>query len=407
MARPKSNGVLSTPRPVEVMDGRGFGFETREVNTFARANYMDTFGFWQSRFGLYSYMRLNKLNKFTIYSPQGHPLMLQPWNSCSVTPTGSLTVGQRELEPEKAVIFEKFCFDELLDSCFQHFIEWSASGDNMMDANGSAMFNELVNEMMANAALAFRASLASGDLYNVNTVEYSADNTANLTTMFGRTHGTFQGWVKLLMDMASAEGVGHLNQGLMSESDFDETGYTGNIIELYDKLRANAKRPMRTIINQGGVMVGGRSRFTPLFVVSDLMFNAVINEYNALADQVATNRVRISRQEVNNGTGTTPTMIYFIDSTPIIPLSDISVFDAYVEANTHFAGIIGSGNIQMGTSFANIPQNIEDGIAMMFGQETDGGREDYGTYWFRSHMLGKAAIADTDYISSTILQTAG
>lgn len=396
--------VIQAPEIFPVNDGRGFGFSSKDLNAIARAQYMDTFDFWQRQFGLYGFMKMNKLNKFIVWSPQGHPLMLQPYNACSVEPTGSLTMGKRELEPDKAQMFEKFCHDELFDSCFEHWVEFMESGMVDLDENGRAMFGQLVDELLANAALSVRLGLTSGNFYDVSTVEFSPENTANISSLFTRTHGTFTGWVKVALD-ASQTNYPWLNESITTAADFDENGYTGNIIDLYDSLRLKAKRPFQQVINQGGISRGGRFSFTPLMVVSDSYFNAVISQWNAYATQTATNRTRLSVREFGAQNGASPNRVFYIDQTPIVPLSDIAGFDQYVNAQTHFAGIVGSGNIQMGLSFSGIPQDIENGLAMMLAKVTDSSRSDYGNYTFRTHLLGKAAIADPDYMVSTITTT--
>lgn len=407
----KTRGMLTQPEVFPVNDGRGFAFQTKDINTIARQRYMDDFGFYQSRFGLFSYMKLSKLNKFIINNIKGHPLMLQPMNSCSIEPTGSLRIGKRELEAVPAVIKEKFCWDELLDSCFEHFINFSEGGEIEMDEDGMAMFGLLMDEMQANAALATRLSLTTGRFYDVNNVDYNAQNTAELKSLFRKTHPTWEGWVKIAYDAAQSD-FPHLNVDYANSSvvnyntDFDDQGnFKGEISDVFDGLKEKATKSFRKVINRGGVIAGGRFRFTPLFVVSDSFYSAVIREWNALANQVATTRSRLKEVTVGGENGSVPQSIMYIDNIPIVPLSDISGFDEYIQSNTHFAGIIGSGNINLGLSFSDIPQNVEDGIAMMFGHVSDMTRDDYGTYVFLSHMLGRAAIADADYMVSTIGMT--
>lgn len=402
----KTSGMLTQPEVFPVQDGRGFAFSTKEVNTIARQQYMDDFGLYQRLFGVFSYMKLNKLNKFTINNIKGHPLMVQPMNSCTIEPTGSLRIGSRELEAVSAVIKEKFCWDELLNSCFEHFLTWTEGGDVAMDENGMALFGQLMDEVQANAALAVRLSLTSGSFYDVNTVQYSAQNTAELKSLFQRTHGTWEGWIKVAYDAAQQEFPWLNSQVVDYNTEFDSAGnYTGDISDLFDALKARAQKPFLKMINRGGVNTGGRFSFTPLFVLSDSFYNSVITEWNALAAQPATNRTRLTEQMVPNS-GMIPQKVMYIDNIPIIPLSDISGFDQYIAANTHFAGIVASGNINLGLSFSDIPQNIENGIAMQFGRVDDMTRDDYGTYVFLSHMLGRAAIADADYMVSTIGTTA-
>ena len=202
--------------------------------------------------------------------------MLQPMNSCSIEPTGSLRIGKRELEAVPAVIKEKFCWDELLDSCFEHFLTWTEGGDVEMDENGMAMFGLLMDEMQANAALATRLSLTTGDFYNVNTVDYNAQNTAELESLFKRVHNTWQGWVKIAYDSAQSDFPWLNTQSVDYNNDFDSNGdYTGDISDLFDDLKSKARKNFQKLINRGGVNTGGRFSFTPLLVLSDSFYAAV------------------------------------------------------------------------------------------------------------------------------------
>lgn len=387
------------------LPGQGqFFFTAKEINWFLRQMYADDFGFYQRLFRLYTYMPMNKKNKFIIHSPKGHPLMWQPYTSCSYSETGSLTVGRRELEPEPIYMKEGFCHDIIMDSCYEHMIQYAASGMVDLDAEAQEIFRQFIEEVLTNAAWGYRLTLTSGQLYDVNAVEFSADNTANITDLFKRTHGTARGWVKLLHDM-SLDGYGHLDLNLTDSGDFDSLGFfTGSIVELLDALIKNAKKPFRSLINRGGIVQEGRLSFYPLVVLSDGYFQAVVDYYNAEASKIATNRMRITKRNFGGDNTPTPQSVYYLDDRlPIIPLSDVNGYDQYLKGTTQFAGIIASGNVQLGTSFGAIPEDIEDrDIGVMVEREDRISSDKYGRYTVLSHSLVKSALADPDYAVATI-----
>jgi len=385
-----------------------FYFTSQELNELQRAEYADTFGFWQSNYNLYSYMRMNQFRKYILHVPKAHPFAWQPYKSCSVSETGSLTMGQRELEPERIAMHEKFCHDELFDSAYEQMIQYSEGGNVELNGEGVTMFNALVDEILANAALGFRLTGAVGGLYDLSSVAFDADTPATLRDLFTRTHDSFQGWVKLAFDLASTGEAPWLNTPTFDDTQFDSTNtYTGNVVDLFEDLKANAPRPLRQLINRGGMLSRNGQNFMPLIVVSDAFYNAVVRYYNDESEKVATNRMRIVKQVVDNPNPGTPRFVYWLDDQlPIIPLSDLNGFDLYLAGDTHFAGIVASGNIQIGASFAQLPQDIENrDIGVLIARNDDPTRSDYGKYSVRSFGLAKTAIADVDYMVSSIRYT--
>lgn len=394
--------------PNFIPDNGQLFFSAQELNSLQRSAYTDTFGFYQRLFGVFSYMQLNKKNKFVVHTPKGHPLVWQPWKACAYNETGSLTINTRELIPDPIYLKERFCHDELLFSAYEHMLEWSASGMVDLDDEGTRLLNTLIEEFMANAAYGLRMTATAGDLYDISTVPLSADNTATLNELIALTHNTFKGWLKLSMDLAANEGKGWMNLAVTDDQDFDEvTGFTGNILDLFDTLKANARKPLRQLINRGGIVREGRFTFLPLIVLSDSYFNAVVDRYNFESDRVATNRVRLTMRSFGGENSPTPQRVFYLDDMlPIIPMEEINGFDTYLKGQTHFAGIIASGNVQLGSSFAGIPENIENpNIGMMIGRNNDITRDDYGKFSVLSHALTKVAIADPEYFVGTTTYT--
>jgi len=389
-------------------------FSSKDLNSFQRAEYQDTFGFYQQNFGLYSFMRLNRMYKYIVHTPKGTPLVWQSYNSCNYDETGSLTIGQRELTPDPVYMNEKFCHDVLLDSAYEHFLQWGGDGDIDLNEEGQKMLNALIAELMSNAAYGARLSLTGGQLFGNtaagvlgnNNINFDGAVTNNIKDLFYRTHPSVRGWVKLFVDMAASDSqFSHLNMSGILPTQFDSTAnFLGDILDVYDQLRAGAPKPLQQLINRGGIIQAGRQSFTPLFVVSDSMYAALIDAYNRESGLAATNRPRIVPRDVSPAGSAAPSIVYYLDNrVPVVPLCEVNGFDEYLTGQTHFAGIIASGNIQLGTSFTSVPMNVENAdVGMIIERDTSFSNNTYGRYTFASHALMKAALADHQYAVATV-----
>lgn len=375
-----------------------FFFPAKDLNAFQRDEFQDTWGFYQSMFGLYTYMRLNRNLKYVLHQLRGTPMVWQPHNSCTVTPTGSLRIGTQEIEPCRAVMKELFCQDELFDSVYETILEWSGAGALEMDEE---FVNQMLSELLANKAAGERLQLTMGNVFNVNTIDMNDENPQGVAVdyndLFQRTHITCTGWVKTLADLADA-GYSHLNlEELLPEADFTDGDYQGDILDLYDDLKANAQKPLKALINRGGIVGRNGVNYGAGFIVSDTIHAAVAEQYNTESVAIAQNRTRITREAITSGVTARPNMVYYIDGVvPVIPVSEINAYDHLLAGSTHFAGLIASGNIQLGSNFDEV-NDIERGAGMLVQKITDAESDNYGGYVFMSNGLFASAIADKDY----------
>jgi hypothetical protein len=383
-----------------------FFFTHQQLNKISRARYQDDFGFYQRTFNPFTYMPMDRRNNFVVHYPKGTPLMWQPYKACSYESTGSMTLDRRELTPDPIYMREQFCHDILFDSCFEHMLQYTQGGDIVLDNEGIQIFNTLVDELLANAQLGFRISAVAGQIFDVNSVDFSTDNTANLTSLFKRTHPTMKGVLKLAYDMARVSAP-WLDQDLVTASDFDATGeFTGNPVELVEKIMGNARKPLKVLYNRGRVVTNSRFNFMPEIIASDSYYNAFLRQYNDEGKLSMTNRTRLTKEEFNDPQVGRIEVLYLDGRIPIIPLSEINGFDPYVAGNLHALMVTGSGNLQIGASFASLPQDMEGrDIGVMIGRNDDMNDDKYGMYTVLSHALGKTAIADVDYLAGTIKYT--
>jgi hypothetical protein len=352
-------------------------------------------------------MQMNRRNQFVVHYPKGTPLVWQPYQACSYNTTGSITLDRRELTPDPIYMKERFCHDSLMDSCFEHFINYDANGDISLSPEGVRMFNMLIEELMANAQLGFRISAVSGQMFDVDSVNFSMDNTANIEDLFKRVHPTLKGVLKIAYDQAQIDAP-WMDLDVAADTDFDEMGeFTGNPVDAVEAIAAKAPKPLRQLYKRGGTVTGNRFNFLPIIVCSDGWYSAFLRRYNEEGAQVALNRVRLSKRTFGAENSPTPTEVMYLDGrVPIVPLSEITGFDQYVEGNLNFLGIVASGNMQVGSSFTGLPNDIEGrDIGVMIGRDNDMHSDSYGSYTVLSHVLAKTAIADKNYFAGCINHT--
>lgn len=374
-------------------------FPAKSLNMFMRSELHDNFGFYQSNFGIYSYMQLTKRLKYVIHTLFGNPMIWQSHKSCGWDETGALRTGRTELEPCTAKINESWCYDELFDSCFEQFLTWSPNAPVQLDANGEEIVNALVRTLAENATLGARLTLTAGQMYDGNTVEFNDRTSMDIQNLFRKTIGTCRGWVELLREQAVSPAYEHLNvPGMLSATDFDGEKYTGDVIALYDSLRDAAPNDLQSLMDEGGVIGSVAGDFIPLMIVSTSIFKAIATAYNQQCINIACVNPRLSREEFsfNTSRGQRKMYVYYIDQVPVIPIADINYMDRYLKGMTHFAGITASGNISLGSSFAELPDVEDPGVGILIERGTSA--KNYGKYDFLAHALFSTAIADTDYI---------
>lgn len=382
---------------------RALVIPTKSINYFIETEIRDTLDFYQKEFGVYSYMKLNKLQKFVLHSVTGVPLIWQPHNSCSFDPTGNLRVGKQEVDACNAKLNSSLCYDELFDSCYEIFMSWNSSAPITLDASGINMINRLVKTLATNAALGARMTLTAGKLYDANTVTFNSKTTQEIKDLFKLTSGTCKGWIELLKELGLRPETRHCDfKDIFETGDFNGAKYQGDPIALYDALYDAAPSDLITVLNEGGVASAVDGTATPVFLVSSSIYNQVANKYREFCVSNTCLNPRLTRREYNVaklGGSTRPVFVYFIDDTPVIPVTDTNQYTKYLNGETHLAVLTVSGNISLGSSFADLPSVTESNIGMRIERlETN---QDWGKYTFLAHALFASMIADTNYVSAT------
>lgn len=375
---------------------------TKSLNVFLREEVQTNLGFYQSQFGVYSYMQMNKDQKFVLHSLRGTPFMWQPHKSCGWDATGSLRIGQQEVEPCKAKINEQFCYDALFDSCFQPFLNWDGRGLIKLDSQGIGMVNDMVKVMAENATLGARLTLTAGQLYDPSLVTFAPNVPNEIKTLFGKTVGTCRGWIELLRTMAEKPQYAHMDvEGAFVPGDFSGKTYVGDPVALYDYLMGRAPYQLQTMVNEGGV-AGSLDSASPMFMVSTSVYNKIAADYRTQCQSITCINPRLSKKDFTVTTTRGPRVhhVYYIDDVPVIPVSEAGYYDQYLTGATHLAVVTIAGNISLGASFANLPNVGDDEVAIMVQLSTD--VKDYGQYYFASHSLFATLIADSDLIVGAV-----
>lgn len=377
-----------------------FYFDVEELNAFTRAEYQDKFGFYQRTFGVYSYMRLTRDLKYRIHYPKGTPFMWQTHNSCAWTPTGTLSMDTKVIEPCRVKINEQFCYDEFMEGAYKAYLEWTNGVTADLSDAGVVAVNELSRTIVQNATLGARMTLSGGQLHDLATIEFEAGVETNIRQAFERTAGSCRGWIELCNVTSQEAGKDHLQNGLIVAGDISADGKTWNkdFVEFYDEMVDAAPTPLQDAIMEGGVGGFGDVYF-PLMILGRAQYRGAYRAYLAQKETATVNEPRLRREsyQIETPRGQRTIYVLFIDETAIIPLHEIAVFDRYLTGTSHFAYLTISGVIQLGSSFAEIPVpgESEVGVMMQVSQDVT----DLGTHKFLSHALLATALNDTDYIS--------
>lgn len=375
------------------------------MNKFIESEIRDTFDFYQSRFNVYDFMSLNRYNKFVLQYAYGIPLMWQQHKNCSFDPMGNIRTNTKEIEPCNAKLNSAFCQDELFDSCYKLFLNWTGRGDLNLTPEGVTLINKLIKILAVNAQLGARMTLTAGKLYDPKKVAFDDSVSNEIIEMFNKTAGTCKGWIELLREMGELITTRHCNhKNIVKAEDFNGDKFSGDVLSVYDSLFDGATPALQNVVNEGGAITAVDGANGPVFLVTTSYYNRLAQQYREQCISVTCMNPRLSRREERwggvNGVGR-PINVYYIDDTPVIPVTDTNRFTQYLTGTTHLAVLTVSRNISMGSNFRPLESlsDASQNIGMLI--ERGGSVENYGQYKFLSHALFATAINDTDYVSGT------
>lgn len=382
-------------------------FPVGRLNALAEGEYNDKMGFYQSTFGMYSYMTLTQDQTYRIHYPKGTPFLFQPHNNCAWTPTGTLSMGEFEITPCRAKINEQFCYDEHMEGTYKAFLQWDQGGRVGFSEAGRAATDALTRTIVANATMGARMTLEAGQLIDLSSVTFKEGTATRIEEAYRKTAGTCRGWIELARTKAQTENLPHLDGGWIKAADISNDGksFVGDnrtIIDLYDEMVANAPEPLADAIIEGGIGGFGNTYYA-MWLLAPPEYRAVYEQWKVQKESAALEDARIERRQYTYQTAQGPRTIYvfFIDDTVVIPISSISQFDRWLTGTAHFAYLTISGVIQMGSNFAGLPVARQNDVGVMI--QVSQNAEDLGTHKFLSHALMATGINDTDYIAGDYL----
>jgi hypothetical protein len=309
-----------------------------------------------------------------------------------------MTMGRREFEPCRGKINESFCYDEFFDSCFEQFLTYNGRGPVQLDANGIDLVNSMVRTLGQNATLGARLTLTAGQLHDVTNLSFNEETSNDIQALFKKTAGTCKGWVELVREMGEIPQYRHMNvPNLLPSTDYNGKTYTGDVIELFDSLKDNATNDMQSLIAEGGIAGSVDGDFMPYMGVTMDIYKAATAQYNEQCISVTCINPRMTREEFQIPTrrGTRKLYVYYIDDVPIIPFPDITYYDRFLTGMTSMAFITVGGNINLGASFAALPDISESNIGILVERATD--VKEWGQYSFLAHSLFSTTIADHSF----------
>lgn len=394
-------------RPNFNTDNMSLMFPSQTMNALLEEQVYDHFDFYQSQFGVYSFMRLTHDMKHRVHNLTTTPFIWQKHRSCTITPAGIIRNNVQETSPSKAVALSSFCYDELFDSCFKVGLAWDGQGPLELDGVGERLYNQLLRKVLQSMVFGARGALTAGELWAGNSLGFAEGVSQAVQDLIYQTKDTAQGWIQLTKLKAAEPGNSHMNiAGLFTADDFDGNKYVGsgaNILEsvlgLVDTMREKSTADMTSIMDQGGVMGTDGMSGMPIIKMSTHIYAAVPRALRYQQEQLVTNGRRITSEVIPYGNRNYT--VYYIDGMPVIPVHDLNMWDKYLATTTHMAAITVSGNINLGASFTNLPGIGNEGMAVRIKMSDD--NEDYGKYSFRSDSLFSTLIADTDFYSGGVV----
>lgn len=378
-------------------------FETDSLNALMEAEYNDKFGFYQSQFGVYSYMTLNSELDFVIHYPEGTPLMWQVHNNCAWTPTGTLIMRTDTMTPTKVKLNEQRCYDEFFNSTYKAFNEWDSNPTIGFSQAGVAATDALTRTLVKNATMGARTTMVAGKLFDTSNTTFEDGVSVRIEDAWKKTSTSAKGWLQLVQEVALTPGNEHLDGDYIQAADISSDGKTfegdnRDIVDLYDQVLEASPTALQDAIIEGGVGALGNT-FFPLFLCALPEYRAVDKAWKAQKESALQNEPRIRRESFTYEGRTI--RVFYIDDTVVIPIAEPAHFTKYVTGTAHFVYLTISGVINLGGSFGNLPAVSESEVAVMMQMSENA--EDYGTMKFLAHALMGCAINDTQYICGDYL----
>lgn len=397
-----TKGILGNPILLDRGNLTNVRISSQDLNEVQFRRFNDRFSLAQGMWGLFSYMTLNNLGKYTLTNFTSQSGFMLPFESCiGYSPTGTSLSKSRSFQPSAYYNYSQHCSDEFLGSCYQHLMQWQSSGDSpMLEGEGLTLWNRFVEMQIRGMATSRRLTHFAGGFHDLSS-ELRSDLKAEERKMYLEGENTFRGLLSLLDDMA-ADGYPWLNcDDLIDPNAFDSNcRYNGDILADIDALICKACPELNQIINDGSYTSIDGVRRRAIVVLDRNYYNAVIQKYKDSCQGFQLECNRVTKQTINyQGV---PETQYFIDEMPVVRLDSVNDFDVNLKGNTHFMAITMAGNWFLGDSFGNLDDDLENtntGVRITRNDgfvpvDFKGGKWSTGKYHIVSHTLLDVRIAD-------------
>lgn len=378
-------------------EGNVISFDTTEINTFVETNIFDTFNVYQEFFGVYTMMKLTKDLRYRIHNVSANPLIWQAHNNCAWDDSGVVRNNVTDIVPCRAKLNLTQCYDELFQSCFASFNDWSNGKNVELDANGMAHMEAVLNMIGKAAIRGARISTVAGQIYDYSTIEqYFKDETSeDIKKVFHKAVEPCQGWIELLKANAAA-GNQHQNIPALfnAGSDFSGKKFTGNVFDKIDTIYDSMPSDAEEIANEG-IVLATEEGIIPIWKATPSMFNAIVNQYRQNPPSFANPNPRVNVEEFTAPTGRMG-KFYTLDGMPVVRVSETSPLDKYLTGATHGLWWTVAGTVGLGTSMSDITTLDNPGTALRIEKYMD--NERLGKYSVLSHALFGTAVGNNDLI---------
>lgn len=314
-------------------------------------------------------------------------------NGCTWNPKGGIRMNVDEFPTCPVEYDGEQCLDTFFGTCFERLFGPGHTVRDMTPALGdllAAMMTKLYQGLgnsffdlynFANHPLITQANTEG--FYNVSVSEWE-DYVDQMLS------GECGGLITQL-DALAAKGERYYNLDI-PETDINiATGeYTGNVIALFEYLKASASADLQTAIDTG-MMVNGVIRY-PVLLVTKGIYNA----YKAwITSKAGTNELAY-RFTIENSDGSTQLMrnVLVYDSMPVIRWDAPARFDAITGAQSHRAAIVAPGVFGVLHDVPDLRQWEGMGLIVEQSQMV----KDKGKIYMTTGFRWGAGIANTDFV---------
>ncbi len=371
----------------------------------------------QAILGVYNYMALNTKAKYDITTIDVGGLVLKA-DSCNMTDGGAITSTNREVEPCDAAMAEDVCSTTLMSAAFE-------SARPYLDGDGTAWasFEEVMTRIATQAISVSSKSLMAlaiggGSYGNAGTGDFAYNTGKGAITNRRAAYVAQKGLCDgLLVKLAAASGV-TVSPTTMTEANgaFVDGNFTGSaynadaVLPYYDYLAANCTDTLKVFVETGATVTSDGVERYPILWCDPKFHNAVSRAFFAQNADAAKNGPRgggrITTKEIPSGDPMKiGRLVYMIDNTYVIPVSEQSVFEEVLTGWYSFAYLTVTGVLNVGMNFSSFPFQAFDGTntgvtraAIDIQDMGQTNNKQKGLYSLTGKFLVAADISDTNLV---------